>query len=150
MGGQFGSYAATRAPREAHPVVDGNDRNVLETGLGRRAEEHLSEVAARTGTLLAQNRANVLAVGHALEVHKTISGQDVVAIINGEEGPVVDGRPYIQPGFAAELEAYHERVVAAHSGDRSLPLPVPLPAPRPELSVLPSSSEHRADPAPEP
>jgi cell division protease FtsH len=149
MGGQVGSYAATRAPRDAHPIVDGNDRNVLETALGRRTEAHLSSLAEQTSTLLAENRASVLAVGHALELHKTISGQDVVAIITGEQGPVVDGRPYHQPGFAAELEAYHLRAVSAHSGDRSLPLPVPVPA-QPELSVLPATpNEHRADPAAE-
>jgi cell division protease FtsH len=146
MGGQYGSYASTRAPHDAHPVVDGNDRNVLETALGRRAEAHLTTLAERTSTLLADNRARVLAVGHALEAHKTISGQDVVAIINGERGPVVDGRPYRTPGFAAQLEAYHERVLTAHGGDRGLPLPVPAPAP--ELSVLPAT-EHRTDPAAE-
>ena len=149
MGGQVGSYAATRAPRDAHPIVDGTDRNVLETGLGRRAEAHLTGLAERTGTLLTEHRSSVLAVGHALEMHRTISGQDVVAIINGEQGPVVDGRPYHQPGFSAELEAYHLRAASAQSGDRSLPLPVPKSA-RPELSVLPATpAEHRADPAPE-
>jgi cell division protease FtsH len=149
MGGQYGSYAATRAPHDAHPVADGNDRNVLETALGRRAEDHLAGLAERTGTLLADHRASVLAVGHALELHKTISGQDVVAIVNGEQGPVVDGRPYRMPGFAAELEAYHQRVVTAvHGGDRGLPLPVPAPGQAAELSVLPAT-EHRADPAPE-
>ena len=149
MGGQYGSYAATRAPHDAHPVADGNDRNVLETALGRRAEAHLTALADQTGALLAENRASVLAVGHALEVHKTISGQDVVAIINGEPGPVVDGRPYRSPGFSAELEAYHQRAVTAHGGDRGLPLPVPVPKQAPELSTLPAT-EHRADPAPEP
>jgi len=151
MGGQYGSYAATRAPQDAHPVADGNDRNVLETGLGRRAEERLAALADRTGSLLTEHRASVLAVGHALEVHKTISGQDVVAIISGEEGPVVDGRPYHEPDFAARIEAYHEQAVAAHTGDRRLPLPVPLPAKSPELSVLPATppADHRADPAPD-
>jgi cell division protease FtsH len=148
MGGQYGSYAATRAPDGAHPVADGNDRNVLETALGRRAEAHLATLADRTGTLLTDNRASVLAVGHALELHKTISGQDVVAIINGQEGPTVDGRPYRMPGFSVELEEYHARVVAAHGGDRSLPLPVPVPLPAQELSALPAA-EHRADPATE-
>jgi cell division protease FtsH len=150
MGGQYGSYAATRAPQDAHPVVDGNDRNVLETAFGQRAEERLAALADRTGALLAEHRASVLAVGHALEVHKTISGQDVVAIISGEEGPVVDGRPYRQPGFAAQIEAYHELAVSAHTGDRRLPLPVPLPAKSPELSRLPATpTDNRADPAPE-
>jgi len=148
MGGQYGSYAATRAPHDAHPVADGNDRNVLETALGRRAEAHLGELAERTGTLLADNRSSVLAVAHALEVHKTISGQDVVAIINGEVGPVVDGRPYQTAGFAAELEAYHERAATAHGGDRSLPLPIPVPTRRPRVAAL-KAAEHPSDRAPE-
>ena len=139
MGGQYGSYAATRAPHDAHPVADGNDRNVLETALGGRAEGHLAALAERTSALLADNRASVLAVGHALEMHKTISGQDVVAIINGEEGPLVDGRPYRTAEFGAEIEAYHERAAGAHGGDRRLPLPVPIPAllPAADLVVLP-------------
>ncbi len=148
MGGQFGSYAATRAPHDAHPVADGNDRNVLETSLGKRAEAHLEALAENTGTVLADNRANVLAVSHALELHKTISGQDVTAIIDGSVGPVVDGRPYRQPEFVAELEAYHQRVLAAHGGgDRRVPLPVPPLQAAAELSPLPSTTEHRADPA---
>ena len=77
--------------------------------------------------------------------HRTISGQDVTAIINGSVGPVVDGRPYKRPEFAAELEAYHLRAVSAHGGDRSLPLPVPVPVAA-ELSVLPTTTEHRANP----
>jgi cell division protease FtsH len=88
----------------------------------------------------------VLAVGHALEAHKTISGQDVVAIIKGERGPVVDGRPYRIRGFAGQLEAYHLRVLTAHGGDRGLQLPVPVPAP--ELSILPAT-EPRTEPAAE-
>jgi len=147
MGGQYGSYAATRAPRDAHPVADGNDRNVLETALGRRAEAHLTELAERTGTLLTEHRSSVLSVGHALESHRTISGQDVVAIIRGESGPVVDGRPYREPHFIAELEAYHLRAVSAHGGDRSLPLPVPVPHKTPELTAIPNTTEIRAEPA---
>jgi ATP-dependent Zn protease len=146
MGSQFGSYGATRAPQDAHPVADGNDRNVLETALGQRAEGRLAALAERTGTLLADNRASVLAVGHALEAHRTISGQDVVAIINGQPGPVVDGRPYRDQQFAAELEDYHRRAVTASGGDRSLPLPVPMPRGVPQLSPLPSVTDHRADP----
>jgi cell division protease FtsH len=130
MGGQYGSYAVTRAPAEAHPIVDGNDRNVLETQMGRRTEARLAELAARTRTLLAQNRSRVLAVGHALELHKTISGEDVIAIINGTQGPVVDGRPYGRPEFIARLESYHEQVVAAHRrADRVAPPPTPVPMP---------------------
>jgi cell division protease FtsH len=147
MGGQFGSYAATRAPQDAHPVADGNDRNVLETALGLRVESRLATLAERTRTLLAENRPSVLAVGHALELHRTISGQDVTAIISGGQGPVVDGRPYRDPEFAAALEDYHRLAVSAHSGDRSLPLPVPLPRSSPRLTTLPTVTDLRADPA---
>jgi len=145
MGGRYGSYAATRAPHEAHPVADGNDRNVLETEFGRRVEANLAALAERTADLLTQNRASVLAVGHALELHKTISGQDVTAIIDGGIGPVVDGRPYHEHEFAAELEAYHLRAVAAHLGERSVQLPVPVPRGSADLSVLPTTADHRAD-----
>jgi len=146
MGGQVGSYAATRAPQGAHPIEDGNDRNVLETALGRRAEAHLATLADRTGTLLTEHRASVLAVGHALETHKTISGEDVVAIINGEEGPVVDGRPYREPNFLAELEDYHRRAVFAHASDRSVPLPIPVPLrDQVELTAMQAATEHRTD-----
>jgi hypothetical protein len=130
---------------------------VLETALGRRAEAHLASLAERTGALLTEHRASVLAVGHALEMHKTISGQDVTAIINGEEGPVVDGRPYLAPDFLAELEAYHLRAVSAHGGDRGLPMPVPVPHGQLELTTLPATTlpatslpattEHGAEPA---
>jgi hypothetical protein len=146
MGGQIGSYAATRAPRNAHPIVDGNDRNVLETALGQRAEAHLAELADRTGQLLTEHRASVLAVGHALETHRTISGEDVVAVINGQEGPVVDGRPYGELAFISELEAYHVRAVAAHSDDRSTPLPLPVPRPERKIPVWPITTELHTEP----
>jgi cell division protease FtsH len=132
MGGQYGSFAVTPAPYDAHPVADGQDRAVFETTLGKRAEAHLAALADRTGVLLGEERRNVLSVAHALEVHKTITGEDVSAIVNGSEGPVVDGRPYQTPEFAATLESYHEQVKQAHSGrDRRLGIPIPIPIPVP-------------------
>ena len=149
MGGQYGSYAVTPAPQDAHPVADGQDRAVWETTLGKRAEAHLATLAERTGTLLQQERANVLAVGHALEMHKTITGQDVEAIINGAEGPVVDGRPYHTPEFAATLENYHQQVMVAHRGrDRDLPLPVPTPAAQ-EAEPISAWQQTPTEPSPE-
>src|SRR5260370_24983959 len=128
MGGQYGSYAVAPAPHDAQPVADGQDRAVFETSLGRRAEANLAGLAERTGTLLQENRASVLAVGHALEFHKTITGQDVDAIINGTEGPVVDGRPYHTREFADTLESYPKQEMVAHRGrDRSMPRPAPAP-----------------------
>jgi hypothetical protein len=71
-----------------------------------------------------ERRFEVLAVAHALESRKTISGEDVAAIITGTTGPMVDGRDYHVPGFAATLEAYHAQALAVHQGrERVMALP---------------------------
>jgi ATP-dependent Zn protease len=148
MGGQVGSFSATLAAQNAHPILDGTDRNVLETALGKRAEARLTELAERTGALLQENRVSVLAVGHALETHRTLSGQDITAVMNRELGPVVDGRPYGDPDFVAELEAYHQSAASIHGEKSSLPLPVPVTRHRtPELTPFPNTVEHRAEPS---
>jgi cell division protease FtsH len=145
MGGQIGSYSVTTAPQNASPVVDGTDRNVLETALGQRAEARLTALAERTGALLAENRNSVLAIGHALETHRTLSGQDVVAIMKREQGPVVDGRPYAEADFVAELEAYHLSAMSVQGRERSLPLPVPHLHRAPELTAIPNKTDYRPD-----
>jgi cell division protease FtsH len=148
MGGQIGSHAATRAPQNAHPIIDGTDRNVLETTLGKRAEARLAALAERTGELLTERRSSVLAVAHALEVHKTISGQDVRAIIGGFQGPVVDGRPYQTPEFAAAIEAYHEQALQLHRG-RDVGMQLPMPGPdgqRDAVTALQASAEREPKP----
>jgi cell division protease FtsH len=128
MGGQYGSYAVTPAPHDAHPVADGQDRAVFETTLGKRAEAHLTAVAERSSALLQENRGHVLALAHALERYKTITGDDVEAVMEGTEGPLVDGRPYHTPEFAATLETYHQQVMVAHRArDMAMPLPIPVP-----------------------
>jgi cell division protease FtsH len=68
-------------------------------------------------------------VAHALEAHKTITGQDVEAIIEGRPGPLVDGRPYVRPEFLADAEAYHEVAAAAHVAQSSIEIPLPVMAP---------------------
>jgi cell division protease FtsH len=145
MGGQVGSYASTLAQQGAQPVLDGTDRNVLESALGKRAEARLETLAQRTGVLLTEYRTSVLAVGHALEAHRTLSGQDVTAIMRREQGPVVDGRPYGEPDFIAELEAYHVSAMAVQSLGSSLPLPVPVRHRAPQLTAIPNTTELRAD-----
>jgi cell division protease FtsH len=145
MGGQVASYAATLAPPNASPVLDGTDRAVLDTALGKRAEARLETLAERTGALLTENRTSVLAVGHALESHRTLSGQDITAIMNREQGPVVDGRPYGDPDFVAELEAYHLSAMSIQSRSDILRLPVPVRHPRPELTAIPNTTELHAD-----
>jgi len=114
MGETIGSYAVTRAPAGAQPISDGTDRTLLDSPLGQRVERLLTDLASRTGDLLAENRRHVLAIAHALETHKTISGEDVIAVIEGSRGPMVDGEDYVT--FADSLEVYHAQAMAAHQG----------------------------------
>ncbi|HMK10372.1 MAG TPA: hypothetical protein VK461_02190, partial [Acidimicrobiales bacterium] len=75
--------------------------------------------------LLADHRTEVLAVAHALETHKTLAGEDVVAVIEGTKGPIVDGRPYKTEAFAEQAETYHAMAVAAHKSHASVEIPLP-------------------------
>ena len=104
---------------------DGKEKELLEGSLGQRIEEHLSELLERTHRLLEENRQLVLAVAHALETTKTLAGEDVMAIIDGREGPLVDGRPYHTPEFMELAERYHVAALAAHQAHSSISLPLP-------------------------
>src|SRR5205807_6714920 len=105
------------------------ERGPLPGGLGERIESKLEECSRRARDLLDDNRAMVLALAHALETNKTVTGEDVMAIIDGRPGPLLDGRMYHDPAFVAEAEAYHARVVSAHRSHRGVAVPLPaLPA----------------------
>lgn len=77
-------------------------------------EVKLSDLYERVRDLLEDRRNDVLAVAHALEVHKTITGEDVLAILGGWAGPNLDGGQYHNDRFRAKLEQYHEAAVKAH------------------------------------
>ncbi len=53
---------------------------------------------------------------HALETNKTITGEDVEAIMEGTLGPTLDGRRYHEPDFLDLAEDYHLSAVQAHRG----------------------------------
>jgi hypothetical protein len=114
------------------------DKDLLESSLGERIEEKLAELLKTTAELLEGQRQQVLAVAYALESNKTLTGEDILAIVEGRPGPLVDGRPYYLPEFLAELEAYHALAVAAHRthGGSDLTLPV--------VPVLPPAEGDRA------
>jgi hypothetical protein len=85
----------------------------------------LSDLLKRTTDLLEANRNEVLAVAHALETFKTITGDDVVAIIEGSQGPFIDGRRYHTDEFRRLAEEYHRDILHAHEG--RVPVEVMLP-----------------------
>jgi cell division protease FtsH len=105
---------------------DDEQRDLLKGSLGERIEEHLAELLARAEALLGENRAEVLRLAHALETHKTLAGEDVVAVIEGTTGPLVDGSRYRDNGFAEAMEQFHTAVVEAHRAHEVVALPLPM------------------------
>ena len=103
-----------------------DEKDLLDTSLGERIEKKLAELLERCTKLLEDNRVEVLAVAHALETHKTVTGDDVTAIIEGRLGPLIDGRPYRTEEFAERAEAYHASVVEAHKSHSRVPTPLPV------------------------
>jgi ATP-dependent Zn protease len=113
--------------------------------MANRIEMRLANILDEATTLLQENRLMVLAIAHALETHKTISGDDVAAIFEARQGPKVNGRDYHHPSFLEVADRYHNEALVAHqmTGRVEVPLPVlargnpqlvassaPLPPPR--------------------
>lgn len=106
----------------------GSERNkeTLPVMLGDRVESKLDELYKRVRDLLEDSRSSVLSVAHALETNKTVTGEDVMAIVDHVQGPLIDGRIYAAPAFLEELEEYHEHVAIAHQTHQ--PVNAELPA----------------------
>jgi hypothetical protein len=104
---------------------------------GQRVEAKLRELYDRTWRLLEDNRVEVLAVAHALETHKTVTGDDIAAVIQGTRGPTVDGRAYQEPVFRQMLENYHQAALRAHKAHGGLDTVIPVPIPPPPVDVAP-------------
>ena len=130
MGSTISSHASNRryevgAPGGNRGKKDDGTKD-LRMALGDRIENNLTTLLTRAEEILRENRFKVLALAHALETHKTISGDDVTAVMNGEKGPLVDGRPY---SIQANLDAiwnYHLAAVVAHKKHESPDLPIPV------------------------
>src|SRR5262249_57652108 len=69
----------------------------------------------------------VLCLAHALETHKTLSGDDVVAVMEHRQGPLIDGRPYADPEFLDQLEEYHQAAASAHRVHGNVRVSMPSP-----------------------
>ncbi|HTW06103.1 MAG TPA: AAA family ATPase [Acidimicrobiales bacterium] len=95
--------------------------------IGRRVERRLHDLLERTDQLLTENIAEIFAVTHALESQRTLSGEDVEAVIEGRPSRGIDGRVYKAPGFVEVFGAYHERVLLAHQARAKAVNPLPAP-----------------------
>jgi cell division protease FtsH len=118
MGGPGGGY---RTP------ADKDDAAAMHrAGIGNRIEMRLGSILDEATRVLHEHRHMVLAIAHALETHKTISGDDVAAIFEGRQGPKVNGRDYHHPSFLEVADQYHNEALSAHrqTGRVEVPLPV--------------------------
>ena len=128
------------APRGGHagrpPVRRGAGRRSDGHGpspfgrLADRIEDNLGVLLVKAEEILRDNERYVLALAHALESHKTLSGEDVTAVFEGGRGPLVDGAPYADDAFIAKLREYHLAAKRAHQqhNQPELTLPVAEPA----------------------
>ena len=128
MGSTVSSYASSRrmdlgAPGGAKP---NEAKAEMRRALADRIEDNLATLLVKSEMLLRDNRREILAVAHALETHKTLSGNDVHAVIEGREGDVVNGQVYSNPENIAAIEAYHLSALAAHREHRKPDLPLPV------------------------
>jgi ATP-dependent Zn protease len=98
--------------------------------LADRIEDNLGVLLVRAEEILRDNERHVLALAHALETHKTLSGEDVTAVMEGGHGPLVDGAPYADDAFITKLRDYHLAAKRAHQehNQPELQLPVAQPA----------------------
>lgn len=108
---------------------DEKQKDLLEhLALGQRIEDNLARLLDETIALIRENRHEILAVAHALERHKTLTGEDVAAVVEGTQGPLVDGRVYHDASALQVLERYHEVARQAHQDH------APVAAALPELT----------------
>jgi len=144
--GAKGKGKAARAVADPAALTE-EEEDLLSGSLGERIEDKLDELLRRVEKLLRDDRLTVLAVAHALETHKTVTGDDIEAIIEKRPGPLVDGRVYGHPEFATIIEAYHEQAMEAHRDHGQFNLPLP------QLSFVaqppPSGDPLSASPEPE-
>jgi cell division protease FtsH len=132
------------ALRLAQPIETGEDRALFDTEFGKSVDAKLKELYERTMVILEENRHEVLALAHALEVHKTLTGEDVAAVIDGNIGPNIDGRTYHDERFAQELESYHAAVIEAHREHGGVQWQIPIPIPPAPVEVLVASTPKAA------
>ena len=129
MGSTVSSHASNKRFEVGAPgggkEKRGDAAKEMRRSLADRIEGNLATLLTKAEKLLKENRDQVLSLAHALEVHKTLSGEDVAAVIDGVAGPMVDGRPYTKSKNIKILENYHESAMRAHKDHNSPSIQLP-------------------------
>jgi ATP-dependent Zn protease len=108
---------------------DGHGPSPLFGRLADRIEDNLGLLLIKAEEILRENERHVLALAHALETHKTLSGEDVAAVFESGHGPLVDGAPYQDDAFIAKLREYHLAAKLAHQEHNAPQVSLPSPEP---------------------
>lgn len=120
MSGRWGMGTKLRSREKP---VDMSGERTSENGADSDEVEVLLEKArVRALEILTARRADVLALCHALETHRTLDGDDVKAVFSRTTGPHVDGTMYTS-AVIAELEKYHTEVRDAVRENRDVLVP---------------------------
>jgi cell division protease FtsH len=141
MGNTVSSYSTSKRLEVGSPgggrggaLKKGQDpQGQARHALADRIEDNLNTLLSRVEEILKEDRNHVLALAHALETHKTLSGEDIVAVMEHTRGPLVDGTPYGDENFLNSLNDYHLAAARAHRehSQEGLNLPKSVPAPAP-------------------
>jgi len=128
MGSTVSSYATGRRMEIGAPggVKPNDAKQEMRRALSDRIEDNLLNLLQKAEKILVENREHVLAVAHALETHKTLSGNDVHAVIEGRKGDVVNGEHYLDPENRKAIEEYHLSALEAHKEHRKPNLALPV------------------------
>ena len=117
MGSTISSHASNKRNEVGAPGAGkGKDDSGKEirVGLADRIETNLSSLLNRAEVILRDNKEKVLSLAHALEKYKTLTGDDVIAVLKCEKGPLIDGTPYGVLENINTIEKYHTAALSAH------------------------------------
>ncbi len=90
-----------------------------------QVEGRLQELMERAQRVVAGNEWFLMAVAHALEAHRTVSGEDIDAIYKGVRGPTLDGGVYHRAEFVRAYSAYHQACLDAHRHQTKVGMALP-------------------------
>jgi cell division protease FtsH len=136
MGNTVSSYSTARRLEVGSPgggqvgLKKGSAEAEMRRALADRIEDNLDRLLRQVSDILRDDREQVLCIAHALETHKTLTGDDIDAIFEHSQGPLVDGRPYGDAGFVRQLEEYHASATQAHREHSKVRMTMPT-APKP-------------------
>jgi cell division protease FtsH len=135
VGGDLGSATAILTSMQGFSGMNGTVTSLggaqvigpeQQNHFAHRVEDRLQLLLERATVLLQDNKWFVMAIAHALEQYRTITGEDVDAIFKGRRGPTLDGAVYHSREFLQFYGAYHDAALEAHRSQTKLEVPLPV------------------------